>query len=162
LSARLAAATNDNQIASQAKRLIEEGKFEEAGAMLDALLAKQESQVDQVAANHFNRAELFSLQFRPAQALPHYEKAYHYRPDNSSYAFNYALTLQKQNDFARAANVYELVLRQYRDLAAGNPDAYRPDVAKTLNNLAILYRATQRLADAEAAYKEALGLYRDL
>ena len=37
-----------------------------------------------------------------------------------------------------------------------------PDVAITLNNLAILYSATQRLSDSEQAYQEALGMYRKL
>src|SRR5262249_50653018 len=58
LSARLAAATDDSQLSLQAKALIQEGKFDEAGALLDRLIAKQETQVDQLAANHFNRAEL--------------------------------------------------------------------------------------------------------
>jgi tetratricopeptide (TPR) repeat protein len=75
LSARLAAGS-DSQLSQQAKALFQEGKFEEAGTLLDRLLAKQETLVDQVAANHFNRAELFSLQFQPAQAVLHYEKAH--------------------------------------------------------------------------------------
>ena len=46
--------------------------------------------------------------------------------------------------------------------AQRDPSAYRPDVAETLNNLAILYRDTGRLADAQTAFTEALAIYRDL
>lgn len=162
LSARLAAAGDDGQLAEQAKNLVQEGKFEQAGALLDRLLVKQETQVDSLAANHFNRAELFGLQFQHAPALPHYEKAFQYRPNNTAYAFAYAFALHRQNHFLKTGNVYVLVLQQYRDLAVRNPDDYRPNVAMTLNNLAILYRSAQRLGDAEAAYKEALAIRRDL
>src|SRR5215471_1624019 len=62
LSARLATAGDDGQLSQQAKALIQDGKFDEAGAVLDRLIVNQESEVEQLAANHFNRAELFRLQ----------------------------------------------------------------------------------------------------
>jgi tetratricopeptide (TPR) repeat protein len=49
-----------------------------------------------------------------------------------------------------------------RELAAYYPSAYRPDVAKTLNNLGNLYRDTGRLAEADKAYSEALTIRREL
>jgi tetratricopeptide (TPR) repeat protein len=96
------------------------------------------------------------------EALPHYAKAYHYRPENIEYAFGYALALQEQNDHAASELVYRQLLPRLRDLAAANPAAYLPDLANTLNNLGILYRATQRLADAEQAYTEARDIGRKL
>jgi tetratricopeptide (TPR) repeat protein len=50
----------------------------------------------------------------------------------------------------------------YRGLTQANPDAYRPDVAMTLNNRAVLYRNTQRLQEAQRDYGEALTVYRSL
>jgi hypothetical protein len=44
-----------------------------------------------------------------------------------------------------------------RELAAQNPAAYRPDLARTFNNLALLYRVMHRDSDAEAAEAEALA-----
>jgi hypothetical protein len=38
----------------------------------------------------------------------------------------------------------------------------RPGLAQTLNNLGILYGDTHRFADAEAAYKESVGIEREL
>jgi hypothetical protein len=41
-----------------------------------------------------------------------------------------------------------------RELAAENPAAYEPDLARTLNNLGALYDDAHRFANAEAALKE--------
>jgi hypothetical protein len=43
----------------------------------------------------------------------------------------------------------------WRELAAQNPAAYRPDLAQTLNNLASLYRDMHRNSDAKAIEAEA-------
>jgi len=162
LNARLAAAEDDSDLAHRARKLIEQGEFDQAGTILDELIEKQEAQVDHLAENHFNRAEVYSLQFDPINALPHYEKAHHYRPDHEAYAFSYAVALQKQNAFGRAAQVYAALLPRYRALAAANPAAYLPDLAGTLNNLGVLYSDTQRLADAETAFVEARDIRREL
>jgi tetratricopeptide (TPR) repeat protein len=58
--------------------------------------------------------------------------------------------------------VYQEALDTYRQLAKANPQAYLPNVAATLNNLAVLYRATQRLHESEQAFQEALDTYRQL
>src|ERR1039458_4017276 len=49
-----------------------------------------------------------------------------------------------------------------RELAQANPEAYLPDVAMTLNNLANPYRDTQRMKEAEEACREAEGLLEPL
>jgi tetratricopeptide (TPR) repeat protein len=49
-----------------------------------------------------------------------------------------------------------------RRLAQTNPQAYEPDVAQTLNNLASLYRNAQRFTESEAMHKEALEIRRRL
>ena len=49
-----------------------------------------------------------------------------------------------------------------RRLAQSNPQAYEPDVATTLHNLAILYSNTQRFSDSEEMFKEALAIRRRL
>ena len=162
LHQRLTEEGRDDALAQQAKKLLEEGKLEEAGAIIDRLLMSGERLVEQVAADHFKRAEVYALQFQPPKALPHYEKAYRYRPDNNEYALQYAYVLQQQNSYAQAQPVYQSVLRTYRQLAETNPAAYLPAVARTLNNLGILYRDTQRLQESEQVYLEALRTYRQL
>ena len=58
--------------------------------------------------------------------------------------------------------MYKEALEIRRRLAQTNPQAYEPDVAETLNNLAILYSNTQRFTESEAMYKEALEIHRRL
>ena len=72
--------------------------------------------------------------------------------------FAYAYFCQKQNDFKDAAIYYEKVLKIRQRLANDNPKAYGPDVAHTLNNLALLYSDTQRFTEAEDMYKQALEI----
>ena len=76
----------------RAGALIDKGKFEEAGKILDQIIAKQEKRIASLARNHFNRAELYSLQFRRHDALPHYRKAAQYAPDNLFYRVSYSLS----------------------------------------------------------------------
>ncbi|HUY49966.1 MAG TPA: tetratricopeptide repeat protein [Streptosporangiaceae bacterium] len=50
----------------------------------------------------------------------------------------------------------------YRDLAAGNPDGYRPDLADSLSHFGILVSGLGRPAGALTAAEEAVSIYRDL
>ena len=80
----------------------------------------------------------------------------------SEILFGYGLFLQNQNLYKRANLLYQEALEIYRSLAAANPQAYEPDVAMTLNNLAALYSDTQRFEESEAMYREALEIRRRL
>lgn len=76
--------------------------------------------------------------------------------------FAYAYFCQEQNDFHDAEIYYEKALEIRQRLAKSNPNAYEPDVAATLNNLAFLYSNTQRLTESEKMYKQALEIYQRL
>src|SRR5271166_6400859 len=80
LEARLSEAGDDSALSRQAEEYLHQGELEKAGAILDQILGKEEKQVDLIAANHYNRALVFELQFRFLEALPYLEKAYRYRP----------------------------------------------------------------------------------
>ena len=58
--------------------------------------------------------------------------------------------------------MYKQALEIRQRLAKDNPKAYEPDVAGTLNNLALLYSDTQRFTEAEDMYKQALEIYQRL
>jgi tetratricopeptide (TPR) repeat protein len=88
--------------------------------------------------------------------------AYQYRPDRVEYAIEYANILRRQDQFGKAESVLDSLLLQLRDLAAKDPAAYRPNLAKTLGTLGIVYGVTQRFGEAESAHKEALAIRRDL
>jgi tetratricopeptide (TPR) repeat protein len=118
--------------------------------------------VERVASNHFNCAQIFALQFKPLEALPHYETAYRYRRNNPEYAHAYAYVLQSQNRHAEAEDIYQANLKTLRELADTTSSTAPPGVAATLNNLANLYSDIQRLQEAEEAYQEALTIRRQL
>ena len=156
LEARLQAEAEDDELYQQAAEALQAGELEKAGALLDQLIAKQEKMVDKLAANHFNRAKVFQLQYEPVKALPHLKKAYNYRPENTEYAFAYALLLQEQNQFKQAIPIYEAVFEQFRE----SEDI--SSVAATLNNLAMLYRDINRYELAEKHFLEVLDIYQKL
>jgi len=149
-------AEDDNELSKQALTALQAGDLNKAGELLDKLIAQREQTVDKLASDHFNRAKVFELQFKPIQALQHAEKAYHYRPENTEYAHKYAMLLQQQNQCAQAITIYEQNLQRLRE--AGD----RANVASTLNNLGLLYSDTQRLKEGKASYQEALTTYQDL
>jgi tetratricopeptide (TPR) repeat protein len=54
---------------------------------------------------------------------------------------------------------YEEALEIQRQLAQKDPETYLPEVALTLNNLGILDRDRNRMAEARKEYEEALKIY---
>jgi Tetratricopeptide repeat len=159
LSQRLAEAGKDSELARQAEALLKEGKLEEVGALLDRLI---ESSEERIASYHCDRAQIFALQFKPIEALLHYEKAYRYRPSNLEYAHAYAAALQHQNRHAEAKPIYQANLKALRELAETTPSTYLPGLATTLNDLAVLYLQTQRFKEAGDALQEGLPIYRQM
>jgi tetratricopeptide (TPR) repeat protein len=160
LETRLSAAADDGILSRQAEKYLHEGQLEKAGAILDQILAREEKQIAQTAANHYNRGLIFELEFLPLQALPHLEKAYQYRPENVKYNEEYAVALLDQNDFTRAEPVLLAAVAEARQLAKANPDASKPDLAKSLNNLGFgYYRRIGQTEKAEEELCEALDIY---
>ena len=76
--------------------------------------------------------------------------------------FDYAYLNTDFNRMHEAVHIYVEALRIYRHLAESNPDAYIPDVATTLNNLAIQQTHLGRYGEAEENILEALRIYRHL
>ncbi len=66
------------------------------------------------------------------------------------------------NDFKSSEKYCVECLNCYNHLSAANPNAYEPDVAATLNNLAVLYKDTQRFSESEAMFQKALKIQRRL
>jgi tetratricopeptide (TPR) repeat protein len=145
-----------------AQDLLHQGKLDEARKIYDRLIASDEGNADRAAQDYFDRASILQLQFRIAEAMADYGKAFQYRPDNPRYAGGYGYFAYQERDYTKAENGWTAVLQLYRELAARDPGAYRPNVALTLNNLGLLHRDTGRLAEAEKDYTEALATYREL
>jgi len=162
LTARLEMPGMDEELRRQADKLLRAGKLEEAGQILDKILESGEEELEQLARVHFDRASLFELQSEPLWALPHYEKALSYRPNNPDYAEAYGQILCAEHDYQKAEPLLTQAVGAYSDMAKTNPQAYLPDVGRALNNLGNLYRDTQRLTESADAYSEALQIGRTL
>jgi tetratricopeptide (TPR) repeat protein len=145
-----------DELSKQALMALQNGDLIKAGELLDKSIDKREQQVDKLAKDHFTRAKVFELQFEPVKALPHFKKAYTYRPDNSEYSFAYAFALQKQNDFKTAAPIYETYLEKVRELSD------QDKIAITLNNLGNIYKDMNKPEQAERNFEMALDIYTQL
>ena len=91
----------------------------------------------------------------------YYQKALEVDRD-VEHIFAYAYFLQEHNQYQEATPLYTEALETYRSIAKSNPSAFLPDVATTLNNLAILHHAKNELEQADGEYGEALEIYRSL
>ena len=105
--------------------------------------------------------EAAQIQFSFGEARDFYERLINLAP-TIEHHFKYAYLLQSLNDFKKAKSHYKMVLKTLRELALQNPEAYKPDVAMTLNNLGILLKNTNDLKQAQAHYEEALEIRREL
>jgi Flp pilus assembly protein TadD len=158
---RLAAKGDDPTLVETAQDLLHEGRLSQARTIFDRLLASDEANVDRAAEDYFGRATVSALQFRLDEALSDYARAYQYRPGNQGHAEGYAYALTQQKDYAKAELVIRALLKQWRTKVIQEP-SHRPNLAQTLNNLAIIYRHTGRTFEAEEAYGEATAIQREL
>jgi hypothetical protein len=170
---RLSAPTIESASAKEAKKLIEQGKLDEAGALLDKNLRDEEKEVredekqlaarkDRFAKDHYNRALTFQLQLRPREALPHLEAAHTLSPDDLLYTEGLAAGLNDAGEFEKAEPLFVSLVSQFRNLVETQPARYRPALARVLNNLANLYKDTQRFKDSGVAYDESISIVRQV
>ena len=105
--------------------------------------------------------EAGQIQFSFGEARGFYERLIELAP-TIEHRLMYARLLQSLNDFKKAKTLYEKVLQELRELSKQNPEAYKPDVAMTLNNLGALLKNTNDLKQAQDYYEEALEIRREL
>ena len=125
----------------------------ETGDLDAAALQKTEQlkiQSREHAKTYIELGRIHELRFDWKKALDAYRQAWKLEP-NWTNGFKYAYLAQKQNRHKEAITVYEAIR-----LFSENPES----AALALNNVAILYSATQRMRDADLAYREALSIYR--
>jgi tetratricopeptide (TPR) repeat protein len=169
---------------AQAKAHFDRGEFREADAILNAAdmardltqLIERDQQLDrekaeieqhrtQLANEYLIKAQLRAINFeepnRFEQSCDYFEEALR-AARTPEIAFAHAKFLQEHYCFDRAKPLYQEVLQIFQDLAKENPGIFLPNVAMTLNNLAILQADQNDFSGAEQNYQEALQIYRDL
>jgi tetratricopeptide (TPR) repeat protein len=148
-----------SELYRQAMGLFVGGKVDEALRVLDdeklRLAAEAaERQARQVVENYLLKARILTTQFRFDEAAAIYRRATNVVPNSFEACFSYGAFCQELNRYERCRPVYERALALAR--LSGNED----QVALTLNNLGILHRVQNRMAEAGKAYEEALQIYR--
>ncbi|MFZ4557270.1 MAG: tetratricopeptide repeat protein [Pseudanabaena sp.] len=168
----------------QAKAYFDRGEFREADAVLKAeemtedldKLIERERQLErqrenvrdsreQIANEFLIKARLWATFYdqsnRLEQTCEYFEEALRAARTGEN-LFEYALFLQEHYKLNQAEQLYQEALQIYRELAKQKPASFLPDVAMTLNNLAVLHRNTNEMAIALSEYRKALEIYREL
>ncbi len=137
-------------------------KIEILKKSIGVLQEKESQTIDLSARDRFNAGTAYELNFQPIVALKEYAKAYKHRPDNFNYAFQYAWLSQKQNQRRQAEDVYSKLIDSVRKTKPLDEEQLGK-LTMLLNNLANLVADdTQRRAEAEEHYNEALTIRRKL
>ena len=161
LNSRLSNTGINDRLRKKAEDLLDAGKLEAAGVVLDEVIADEETAVDQAAKAHFDRAALYELQSDKQMAFKQYKRAFEYRPDNPDYGLQYALRLSDLKEYDKAIPILRDVVIGLRNLAQADPTQLRI-LALSLSELGEVYEETHQLKESADTYMEALHLYRDL
>jgi tetratricopeptide (TPR) repeat protein len=158
------------------KQLQADGNNNFAEALKNITIYLQEGNSEEIRNNYFEyikkqkevNVELLKSSINAAKQLfayneikELYKELIKIEPTNSNH-FDFAFLLQKFNFFDEAISQYEEALKIRRELAKENPRTYLPDVAGTLNNLAILHSDKNEFPQALEKYEEALKIRREL
>ena len=76
--------------------------------------------------------------------------------------WEYAIFSQNQNQFVAAENYYKLCINKLSSFSDTKSEEYEQNLAKSYNNLANLYRGTQRFTESEQMFKLALEIHKRL
>ncbi|MCC6723430.1 MAG: tetratricopeptide repeat protein, partial [Saprospiraceae bacterium] len=144
----------------EANELIEKANLDEQLQKIEEEERQHTIRLEELAKGRRQIAETYVLQAKNsitsldfAAAEQAYDKAVMADPKNDEVIFAFAFFLQQQNNFIKAALFYEKSLLLSKDEYGR---------AVVLNNIGNIYRANQKMPEAERAYVEALGTYRKL
>ena len=130
----------------------------QANADLAAVLRRQEKDAEYL----YHLYTISLARFDNEKARFYIETRAELDTTNYKWQCDAAEYLQKQNRFKESELLYNRALALCKGLVGENQQAYEPDMAIILNNLAVLYVATQRFAESETKYNEVLEIRRRL
>ncbi len=140
------------------EQLLAAGKLEEAAIMAQTRFDSARKGFNEtrltLAQAAYDLGSIHEISFRWTDALENFRQAWDLSDHrNTRFGFKLARFAASLNLHSQAIAAYEAVLPLYTEPAAH---------ASTFNNLGNLYQKTQRHAEAEESYREALALYRKL
>jgi len=155
LTDRLASANIGVALSLQAKEFLDAGKFDDARGILEKASVSDEKNVDQAAEDHSTLAQVYWLQFQPSKALEQLGLAYQYRPKHLAYGTDYQVLLLREHRYIDSEKVGLQNLETCRSLAEDDPERIKA-LPIILNNLALVYKNTSRMKEAETELNEAI------
>lgn len=150
------------ELRKEVRKRYEGGDLDGAGQIEEEIISKEESTVDLLAADYYDRAEMLVLQLKPLEAQRFYAKAFQYRPNVPIYAEGYAQNLCNTGNVNRAEEIYQKSIRELQALFQAEPDRYAADLSCSLIDLAALYYGTGDYKSALAESEEALSIARSI
>ena len=117
---------------------------------------------DDLAQDCFSFFRRFALDNKPDSAMCYIEKRAALDSTNCQWQADAGSYLQKRGMTRQSRKYYDRALKAARKMAAENPELYEPLLAKTLNNIALLYTENADVAAAEPLLQESLALFKRL
>ena len=97
-----------------------------------------------------------------SEIIEHYEKTTVFVKELAPWLDSEAADFKDEGKYEESEIYYKSALDLYRCLAQSDPNTYEPEIAGTLNGLAILYANAKQFSKSEAAFTEALETYQRL
>jgi tetratricopeptide (TPR) repeat protein len=151
LEEELATRAPYDEVAAQAKALLDQGDIEGAEQLLEKDYRNAKKQT---AFRGYELAKVKELSLKYGEATEFYRDAAYLDPQNSAYLNAYGENLFKIGSFEEAARQFQLALTS--DLERFGPDS--PQVARSYNNLGLAYQSLGAYDRAIDLYQKALAI----
>ena len=140
---------------AQIDKAREDFNYSEENHLLQVFEEKHSSLAHDTAKFFYLKAQNFELQINYPEAERYYRKAAAIEDQDPFYLDAHATILQKMGQYADAEPLFRRALA-IDEKALGKD---HPDVASSLNNLALLLYSQGKYGEAEPLYRRALGIY---
>lgn len=121
--------------------------------------AVEQTSREDIARDCFSFFRRFVLDNQPDSALCYIEKRASLDPRNSQWQADAGTYLLRRGESLRATEYCDRALSIVRDMAHEAPEQYEPLLARTLNNIALLYAESGDVAMANQMFEESLALF---
>lgn len=140
----------------------EEQELAQRQENLEASKEGTKKKLEDIASDCYKFFDRFKLENQHDSAAYYIEMRAELDTTNAESQFKAGYYFYEQKQYHKARPYYKRALTVYRILAENSPMDYKPYMAKTLSNLALLFSQTRQFKESENMYKEALFVYRQL
>jgi len=161
---------SDNDLELKHQKVLQLQKEAKQENELAAILTESAKAKTEFSENSLNElikewlllAHTADMQNNYEKAKTYYEKTINADTSNVKNLFEYANYLHKIKEYANAEKYYRKCLEIYWTSERENPKTHLPDIAETLNYLALIHKAVNEYTTALKECEEALEIHRGL